>query len=193
MNICVFSSSSNALHDSYFKEARTLGSLLGEHGHTLINGGASVGLMETMTLAALNAGGKTLGILPERMKKKNLVSKHAHKVIVTHDMVERKIKMRELSDAFIALPGGFGTLEEIMEVLTLKQLAYHNKPVVFINTHKFFTSLFMQFEKMYSENFSKEVYRNLYFVAEDSRKAIAYIEEYKPSEPTDKWFKVPGE
>ncbi len=192
MNICVFSSSSNALQDFYFEEARTLGSLMGKHGHTLINGGANVGLMEAIALSALKAGAKTLGILPEKMQKKNLVSKHAHKVIITRDMVERKIKMRELSDAFIALPGGFGTLEEILEVLTLKQLAYHNKPVVFINTHDFFASLFLQFEKMYTENFSKEAYRNLYFVAGDSREAIAYIEAYKPSEPTDKWFKVPG-
>jgi cytokinin riboside 5'-monophosphate phosphoribohydrolase len=191
MNICVFSSSSNALQDVYFDEARTLGSLIGKHGHTLINGGANVGLMEAMTLAALHAGARTLGFLPEKMQKKNLVSKHAHEVIITRDMVERKTKMREQSDAFIALPGGFGTLEEILEVLTLKQLAYHNKPVVFINTHDFFASLFMHFENMYAGNFSKEVYRTLYFIARDSREAIAYIEAYKPRKQTDKWYRVP--
>ncbi|MCD6354184.1 MAG: TIGR00730 family Rossman fold protein, partial [Prolixibacteraceae bacterium] len=132
MNICVFSSSSNAIADIYFDEAVALGRLIGKGNHTLINGGANVGLMETITITAAGAGAKTIGIIPERLIGRSLASENAHQVVVTKDMMERKAKMREISDAFIALPGGFGTLEEILEVMTLRQLSYHTKPIVFI-------------------------------------------------------------
>jgi cytokinin riboside 5'-monophosphate phosphoribohydrolase len=191
MNICVFSSSSNALDDIYFREAESLGNLIGSHGHVLINGGANVGLMEAITLAAKNAGARTLGIIPELMKGKNLISNHAHEVEITMNMADRKARMRELSDAFIALPGGFGTLEEILEVITLKQLDYHRKPVVFINTGDFFKFLFLQFEHSYSSRFAKPEYRKLYYVSSDSADALSYIENYHPGEIVNKWFKVP--
>lgn len=106
-------------------------------------------------------------------------------------MQERKAKMRELSDAFIALPGGFGTLEEILEVLTLRQLSYHTKPVVFINTNNFYEYLLKQFEYSFSELFAKEVYRGLYFFARAAGDAMDYIENYKPVELDSKWFVVP--
>jgi len=191
MNICVFSSSSNALDEIYYREAENLGKLMGSRGHSLINGGANVGLMETVTLAAKNAGSRTIGVIPELMKGKNLVSNHAHQVEITADMADRKARMRELSEAFIALPGGFGTLEEILEVITLKQLDYHRRPIVFINTNDFFRYLFLQFEQAYSEHFSKPEYRKLYHIAPDSSEAITYIENYLPGEMVNKWFKVP--
>jgi cytokinin riboside 5'-monophosphate phosphoribohydrolase len=191
MNICVYSSSSNALNDIYFREAQSLGGLIGRNGHSLINGGANVGLMEAVTMAAKQAGAKTLGIIPEMMKGKNLVSNHAHEVEITADMTDRKARMRELSDAFIALPGGFGTLEEILEVITLKQLDYHRKPIVFINTNDFFRFLFLQFEHAYSEHFSKPEYKSLYYIADNSADAITYIENYQPGEVINKWYKVP--
>ena len=106
-------------------------------------------------------------------------------------MQERKARMRELADAFIALPGGFGTLEEIMEVLTLRQLTYHKKPVVFINVNNFFEFLFKQFEKSFNENFIREEYRKLYYIADNSEQAIDYITSYEPFEPGSKWFNVP--
>jgi cytokinin riboside 5'-monophosphate phosphoribohydrolase len=191
MNICVYCSSSNALADVYFLEAENLGILLGDHGHSLINGGANVGLMEAVTVAAKQAGARTLGIIPEMMKGRNLVSNHSHEVEITSDMTDRKARMRELSDAFIALPGGFGTLEEILEVITLKQLDYHRKPIVFVNTNDFFKYLFLQFENAYTEHFSKPAYRNLYYIAANSADAIAYIENYQPGEVINKWYKVP--
>jgi hypothetical protein len=192
MNICVFSSSSNAINPVYFKEAGVLGKLIGENGHTLINGGANVGLMEAVTVAASEAGARTIGILPERLIERSLASSNAHQVITTKDMQERKAKMRELSDAFIALPGGFGTLEEILEVLTLRQLSYHSKPIVFINTNNFFKYLFKQFEVSFSELFAKEVYRKLYYSAQNAEEALNYILKYKPEELDSKWFVVPG-
>jgi uncharacterized protein (TIGR00730 family) len=190
IKICVFSSSSNAIPDIYFKEARKLGQIIGERGYTLINGGANVGLMETVTIAASQSGARTIGIIPERFVKRSLTSESSHHVIKTKDMQERKSKMREMSDAFIALPGGFGTIEEIMEVLTLRQLSYHNKPVVFINVNNFFEYLFKQFEKSFTEKFTKEEYRRLYFIAENAEQAVDYITNYKPFEPGSKWFNV---
>lgn len=192
MNICVYCSSSNAIADIYFEEAKKLGTLIGKNNHTLINGGANVGLMEALTIASAKAGAKTIGVIPELLKERSLASDNTHKVIVTANMHERKEKMREISDAFIALPGGFGTLEEILEVITLRQLTYHTKPIVFINTNGFFNFLFKQFNVTYTELFAKEIYRELYFIAENAEEALNYIMNYTPAVLDTKWFKVPA-
>jgi hypothetical protein len=191
MNICVFSSSSNAIADVYVNEAIDLARLIGRSGHCLINGGSNVGLMDVITREAGNHGAKTIGVIPEKLRDFNLASLHAHEIIVSGDMMQRKDKMRELSDSFIALAGGFGTLEEILEVITLKQLGYHNKAVVFVNTNNFYNDLFMQFEKSYEEKFAKENYRSLYFVAKNSGEAMNFLLNYKPEIAVDKWFEVP--
>ncbi len=191
MNICVFCSSSNAIAEVYFQEAHQLGTMIGNSGHALINGGANVGLMEAVTVAASKAGAKTIGIIPEKMIGRSLASDNSHKVIITPDMMERKAKMRDMSDAFIALPGGFGTLEEILEVMTLRQLSYHTKPIVFINTNGFFDDLFRQFERSYNEMFAKDVYKRLYFVAGNAEEAMHYILKYEAEELDSKWFVVP--
>jgi cytokinin riboside 5'-monophosphate phosphoribohydrolase len=191
MNICVFSSSSNAIANVYFDEADKLGMLIGKGGHTLINGGANVGLMEVVTIAAGKAGARTIGIIPEKMIGRSLASNNSHEVIITREMQDRKAKMRDISDAFIALPGGFGTLEEILEVITLRQLSYHSKPIVFINTNNFFKFLLKQFEVSYNEFFAKPIYKNLYFVANNAEEAIDYLKNYIPFELDSKWFVVP--
>lgn len=191
MNICVFSSSSNAINEVYFREAEKLGKLIAKGNHSLINGGANVGLMEAVTISASRAGAKTIGIIPERLIGRSLASENSHEVIITPDMQVRKSRMREISDAFIALPGGFGTLEEILEVITLRQLSYHTKPIVFINTNNFFEYLFKQFEVTYNEMFAKDIYRELYFIAQNSEEAMEYIINYIPVELDSKWFEVP--
>ncbi len=191
MNICVYSSSSNAIADVYVNEAIDLARLIGLLNFCLINGGSNVGLMDVITREAGKNGAKTIGIIPEKLRDFNLTSVHAHQIIVSGDMMERKDKMRELSDSFIALAGGFGTLEEILEVITLKQLNYHNKAIVFINTNGFYDDLFRQFEKSFEEKFAKDSYRKLYFIAENSAEAMNYILNYKPEESVNKWFEVP--
>lgn len=192
MNICVFSSSSNAIADAYVSEAVDLARLIGKSGFCLINGGSNVGTMDVVTREAKLHGARTIGIIPEKLRDYNLASLHAHEIIVSGDMMDRKFKMRELSDAFIALAGGFGTLEEILEVITLKQLGYHHKAIVFINTNGFYDDLFRQFEKSYDEKFAKKNYRNLYFVAKNSDEAMNYLINYIPEETVNKWFEVPG-
>ncbi|WP_170111368.1 TIGR00730 family Rossman fold protein [Mangrovibacterium marinum] len=191
MKICVFASSSNALDQAYFSEAIKLAKLIGQNKQTLINGGANVGLMHEMLEKAAESGAHTIGIIPEKLKGHQLVSEHAAELHVTKDMMERKALMRDLSDAFIALPGGFGTLEEILEVITLKQLDYHNKAIVFLNTNGFYDDLFRQFDRSFDENFAKASYRSLYFIANTSDEAMAYLQDYTPPTPINKWYKVP--
>lgn len=191
MNICVFSSSSNAIADVYVDEAIQLAKLMGRANYCVINGGSNVGLMDIVTREARFHGANTIGIIPEKLRDYNLASIHCHEVIVSCDMMERKAKMREMADSFIALAGGFGTLEEILEVITLKQLGYHHKAVVFINTNGFYDDLFRQFEKSYEEKFAKENYRKLYYIANNAAEAMEYLKNYKPEETVDKWFEVP--
>lgn len=191
MKVCVFSSSSNAIDSQYIDEAIKLSHLIGLEKMTLINGGANVGLMETVLKEVVVSGGDTIGILPEKLNGHKLASQYAKKLIISKDMMERKSIMREMSDAFIALPGGFGTLEEILEVITLKQLDYHNKAIVFINTNGFYDDLFRQFERSFEENFAKHVYRELYHTANTSEEAIEYLKSYTPPQPVNKWYKVP--
>ena len=191
MNLCVFSSSSNAIPEIYFEEARKLGQLVGESGWNLIYGGANVGLMHACAESAREYGSRTIGIIPELIHAHRLSNPNDHEQIITPNMRERKYLMRKRSDAFVALPGGFGTLEEILEVITLKQLNYHNKAVVFINTNGYYDSLLEQFEKSYRETFAKESYRSMYFVASNSVEAIHYLLQYQPAEPLSKWFIVP--
>lgn len=191
MNICVFCSSSNAIDDVFFNDAERLGELLGLRNHTLINGGAKVGLMETVSVAARKSGARTIGIIPKLLEEKKLTSQSMEQIEIVAGMMERKERMRNLADAFIALPGGFGTLEEILEVITLKQLDYHRKPIVFVNTNGFYNFLFEQFEMAFKEKFGKPEYRNLYFIATSPEDAIHYIENYTPGEAINKWFIVP--
>lgn len=192
MNICVFSSSSNAIAQVYVDEAIDLAQQIGQLNFCLINGGSNVGLMDVITREAGKNGAKTIGVIPEKLRDYNLASIHAHEIIVSGDMMERKAKMRELADSFIALAGGFGTLEEILEVITLKQLGYHHKAIVFINTNGFYDDLFRQFEKSYEEKFAKEDYRKLYFIAKNASEAMEYLLNYQPDKTVNKWFEVPA-
>jgi uncharacterized protein (TIGR00730 family) len=191
MNICVFSSSSNAIPEIYFEEARNLGNLIGAAGWNLIYGGANVGLMHSCAEAARENGAKTVGIIPALIHAHRLSNPTDHEQIITPNMRERKYLMRKRSDAFVALPGGFGTLEETLEVITLKQLNYHNKAIVFVNTNGYYNPLFAQFDLAYRETFAKESYRQMYYIASNAQEAIAYIKAYIPAEPLSKWFNVP--
>ncbi|MFA9390499.1 MAG: TIGR00730 family Rossman fold protein [Prolixibacteraceae bacterium] len=191
MKICVFCSSSNAVAESYFAMATELGQIIQKNGHALVYGGANVGLMEQVASTVKTNGGEVIGIIPQKIHDRALSSDHPDELIITSTMAERKMLMHEKSDAFIALPGGFGTLEEILEVITLKQLDYHQKPIVFINTNGFFDHIFNQFEHSYSEGFAKENYRKLYQIVASPNEAIDYIQTYKHEVLGTKWFTVP--
>jgi uncharacterized protein (TIGR00730 family) len=186
--ICVFSSSSDAIDKEYFETAKELGILLGKQKLTLIHGGAKVGLMGALAKNVQQNGGKVIGIIPEKLKIKGVITETDDELITTPDMHTRKEIMRSNSDAFICLTGGFGTLEEILEVITLKQLKYHSKPIVFINTKNYFDSLLEMFEKAYSEKFALADFRKLYFVTKSPKEAIEHIMNYEYFEIRDKWI-----
>jgi cytokinin riboside 5'-monophosphate phosphoribohydrolase len=187
-NICVYSSSSSAVSQDYFREAFNLGKCIGENKYTLVYGGVSVGLMGEVAHSVYINGGKIISVIPESIKNKGITYDKADFIIYTKNLRERKSVMEYKSDAFIALPGGFGTLEEVMEILTLKQLQLHNKPVVFINTNGFYDKLLAFFDTIYKENFAKSVYQNLYSIVPDAESAIKVIQNYDPIELESKWF-----
>ena len=187
--ICVFCSSSDALEQIYYSEAEMLATLMIENNYKLIYGGARVGMMGRMAKMVNANGGRVTGVIPELIFNKN-IAEPSIDLIVTEDMKSRKAKMAELSDAFIALPGGFGTLEELCEVITLKQLEYHQKPVVIVNTAGFYDRLLDFFEVFYQNHFAKSDYKALYFVAQSSAEAVEYISSYTPAILQSKWYKA---
>jgi cytokinin riboside 5'-monophosphate phosphoribohydrolase len=186
--ICVYSSSSDAVSEHYFEAARELGSLIGERQYTMIYGAGNIGLMGRMALAVHQHGGKVVGVIPEFLNNFGLAYEAADEIIITTGMRERKAVMEQRADAFIALPGGFGTLEEMLEVITLKQLQLHRKPIVFINTLNFYEKLFQQFEHLFRESFAKEDQRKLYAIVPNAKEALAYIDTYQPPALQKKWF-----
>jgi len=188
-NICVFTSSSDALESIYYDEAEKLASLFMKESFNLIYGGAKVGMMGRMARQITNNGGKVIGVIPQLIFDKNLADSSIE-LIVTEDMKSRKAKMADLSDAFIALPGGFGTLEELAEVITLKQLEYHHKPIVIINTSGFYDKLLEFFEVFYSNNFSRSDYKAIYYVANNPEEAVEYIKNYEPTVLVSKWYRA---
>jgi len=188
--ICIYCSSSDAVDNKYFELAQRTAKLMVEKNYDLVYGGANVGIMRSIAENVKIAGGKVIGVMPERIHSKGLGFKDSDDFFVTKDMHERKAKMAELADAFIALPGGFGTIEELVEVITHKQLNYHTKPIVIINYDNFYSNLVNLFEDFYIHKFSKEVYRKLYYIADNEISAIEYIENYEPIVLDNKWFDV---
>jgi len=178
--ICIYCSSSDRVKSSFFKAATELGEIIGLKGWTLVYGGTNIGLMGAVAKAVHSRGGYVTGVIPSFLKEKNIAYNDSDELFITENMRERKKIMEETADGFIALPGGFGTVEEICEILTLKQLQIHNKPVVFLNTDDYYKNLIDFFEHMYSEDFAKSDFRRLYSVESEPEQAVAYIENYVP-------------
>ena len=176
--MCVFCSSSNRLSDIYYDMGVNLGKELGERGYTLVWGGSNVGIMGRIAQSAKNHGSKLIGIIPQAIYDKGLAFLDADEIVITTDLRERKAKMEEKSDSFVALPGGFGTLEEIIEIVTLNQLKLVNKPIAFLNTDGYFDKLFDFVSHSISQNFVKESMDSLFLVTEDINEIFDYIENF---------------
>jgi uncharacterized protein (TIGR00730 family) len=168
--------------------AEELGALLAQRGITLVYGGGNVGLMGAMARSVHQHGGRVVGVIPHFMRTREIAYEAADELIVTKDLRERKAIMGERAEAFVALPGGFGTLEEILEVLTLRQLQTHQKPVAFLNTAGFFDPLLQMFERLYEHKFTKAEYRHCYHVAERPADVLDHFANHKPPPVTSKWF-----
>ena len=178
-NICVFASASNDLAEVYYKDAQKLGMLIAESGYGLVYGGSRRGLMYACAGAAKQAGGKVYGIMPEKLANIGLANpEDCDDFFITKGMRERKAKLDELSDAVIAIAGGFGTLEEISEMITQKQLGYSNKPIVILNTNGLYNPLVEFFDNVINQGFADKDLKKIYYIADTPEDALNHITNY---------------
>ena len=160
--ICVFCGSSEGNDSEIYQAALSLGKAFVENNITLVYGAAKIGIMGAVAKSVLEGNGTVVGIIPGFLKKKEVVHLGLTELITTKNMHERKMKMQELSDGFIALPGGFGTLEELFEIITWLQLGLHSKPIGLLNTNGFYDDLIKLIENMVKKKFvSSENYQLL--------------------------------
>lgn len=185
-SVCVFAASSMTLETSYHDDAFRLGQLLAEAGWRLVFGGGEHGLMGAIAKGVHDADGHVLGIIPEKLDLAHITYEKTDEWIVTKDLRDRKSLMEEHSDAFIVLPGGFGTLEELMETITMKQLDFHRQPIVILNTNGYYDSLFAFFDHMVGEAFVKKDHLILFRIVSTPEDAIAAISGYNDSEAVSK-------
>jgi uncharacterized protein (TIGR00730 family) len=178
--ITVYCASSRRVAQHYLNVATELGRLLAQRGHTLIYGGGNIGLMGALADAAKTHGGKIKGVILADFVERGYAS-DGHEMQSVDDMRLRKRGLDELGDAYIALPGGFGTLEEILEIISFKQLGLHHKPVILVNTAGYFNHLLAQFERGFTEAFIHERFRDLYMVVANPAEALAAIEASVPA------------
>jgi uncharacterized protein (TIGR00730 family) len=188
-SLTVYCSSSRAVPRHYFDAAEACGRAIAHNNWTLIYGGNSVGLMQALADTARAAGGKVVGVTPKLMVDKGIHDSLADELVVTNTMRDRKALMEERGDAFLTLPGGLGTFEEIFEIIVGKQLGYHNKAIVLLNVARYFDPLLHMIEHGIAQSFIKPKVRELYFVASSVDEAIAHFKSYQPPPLTDKWFK----
>ena len=174
-SVCVYSASSTKIADCYFRAARELGELLAHHGIRLVNGAGNLGLMRACADACLEAGGQVTGVIPRFMVEQGWQHKGLTEMIEVENMHQRKQKMADLSDAVIALPGGCGTLEELLEIITWKQLGLYLNPIVILNTNGFFDPLLAMLQRAMDENFMRQQHGTIWHVASTPQEAVELI------------------
>ncbi len=175
MNIAVYCASSTKIHEDYVAAAKAIGEGLGRRGIGLINGAGNMGLMAATSDACLSAGGEVTGVIPTFMVEQDWHHKGLTRIIETRDMHERKATIARLSDGCIALPGGCGTLEELMEVITWKQLGLYLKPIVILNTRDYYAPLLQQLQRGIDEHFMRERHQEIWRVASTPEEAIDLV------------------
>ena len=171
----VYAASSSQVSSEYIDAAAELGRTLAAEGIEIVYGAGKVGLMGALADAALDAGGKVTGVIPQFMVDNGWCREKLTNLIVTPDMHTRKEKIVSLADATIALPGGVGTLEELMEIITWKQLGLYANPIVILNTRGYFNPLKEMLERAVEEKFMREIHRNLWSIADTPRQAADLI------------------
>ncbi|MBT9331397.1 TIGR00730 family Rossman fold protein [Paracidobacterium acidisoli] len=174
--ICVFCGSADGASPAYLETARCLGRLIAGQGHGLVYGGATVGAMGAVADAALGTGGEVVGVIPDVIMDREIGHTGLTELHVVRTMHERKALLAERADAFVALPGGYGTLDEFIEILTWAQLRIHAKPCVFVNVGGYYDGLLAFFDRAVAEGFIKAENRGLILVAKDAAEAVGIIE-----------------
>ena len=185
--VCVFCGSQTGNDPAYAQSARDMGQLLARRGIGLVYGGGQVGLMGVIAGAALAAGGEVIGVIPENLKRRELAYENLTQLYVTQTMHERKQRMADLSEAFIALPGGFGTLEEFCEVVTWAQLGIHAKPCGLLNVKGYYDVLLALFDHALAQGFLRPEYRRLVLTAQQPQALLAAMDSWQPP-ALEKWL-----
>ena len=191
-SVAVYCASSSGIPPVYFEAARQLGSLLGQSGASLIYGGTKVGLMGTVADAVIAVGGPVVGVIPALLNEEGIAHANLSELVLTDGMRERKAIMEERADAFVVLPGGYGTWEEFFEILTLKQLGYHNKAIVVLNTNGYYTTMLELFQTATDQGFMKPSNLTLFQVVATPDEALSYLASYQPTSVESKWVRRPA-
>ena len=184
MNICLYGASSSAIAKAYVNPTEELGAKIAERGHTLIYGGGAAGLMGAAARGAYSRGGEIIGVVPSFLNVDGILFDNCTELIFTETMRERKALMEQKSDAFIMTPGGVGTFDEFFEILTLKQLGRHSKPIAVFNINGYFDSLITQLENAVHKQFMNPEIFELFISTERADRLIDYLEN-SVSSPTE--------
>lgn len=179
--ICVFCGSSPGGRPEYVQAARKLGAILAQKKIGLVFGGGRVGMMGQLAQAALENSGEVIGVIPKDLYEKKVAFTELSDLRVVESMHERKALMAELSDGFMALPGGLGTLEEIFEIVTWAQLGMHHKPCGLLNVGGYFSTLLAFLDQVMAQRFLDAAHRSMILTAEDPEEMLQQFETYRPS------------
>jgi len=188
--LCVYCASSDRLDPKYYAAAAELGTEMVRRGWGLVYGGGKTGMMGALARAVKQAGGHVVGVIPEFMKLRELAYDEADELVTVITMRERKLLMETRADAFVALPGGWGTLEEILEILTLRQLEVVKKPCVLLNQDGFYDPLLQLFQRMLADRFFKASNLDLFQSAPDVPAIFSAIEIAAAAKAETKWFET---
>ena len=188
-SVTVFCGSNEGNDTTIISQATQVGETLAQQGITLIYGAAKIGIMGKVAQGALRHNGKVIGVIPEFLKKKELVHYGLHKLVTTKNMHQRKLKMHELSDGFIALPGGLGTLEELFEIVTWAQLGLHDKPIGLLNSNGFYDDIIKMLETMVVKGFLKMENLELLIIDNEIETLLDKMRQFKPSR-VPKWLNI---
>src|SRR5262250_2875691 len=185
--ICIFCGSSTGTRSEYAETARAMGQALLRRGIGLVYGGGCVGLMGIIADAVMRGGGEVIGVIPEALVTRELAHGDITQLIIVHSMHQRKAKMAELSDAFIAMPGGYGTFEEFCEIITWAQLGLHRKACGLLNVDGYYDPLLKLFDHAVTEGFLRAANRRLVIEETDPDRLLEALANYTPP-PTEKWI-----
>lgn len=188
--LCVYCASSDRLDPKYYAAAAELGRQMVQRGWGLVYGGGKTGTMGAVARAVKQSGGRVVGVIPEFMKARELAYHEADELVTVITMRERKLLMESRADAFVALPGGWGTLEEISEILTLRQLDVVKKPCVFLNQDGFYDDLLRLFDRMLAEKFFKPSNMELFRAAKTVPEVFTHLEHHPTAATESKWFET---
>ena len=182
MNICLYGASSTEIDNSYIKATEFLGEQLGKRGHNLVYGGGANGLMGAAARGVVKGGGNVIGVAPSFFKVDGVLFPDCTEFIYTETMRQRKAIMEDRAEAFIAVPGGIGTFDELFEILSLKQLGRHSKPVAIFNINGYYDGFKSLLENSVKEKFMTKISGNMAHIFDDANALLDYLENYKADE-----------